>query len=178
MAYSIDYKECEEYIKLSNFKKFPIFIETGTAFGQTVHNMLPYFDKIYSIELNIGFYQKAISNFVNCNNVSIYFGDSSRILAKILKEIDENIIFFLDAHSSGYDSIRGKKDVPVLEELSSIVDNVKKESIIIIDDYRLFSTNKLNEDWSEITEENILKTLGNRVISHFVNNDRFIIYLN
>lgn len=177
MAYSIDYKECEEYINLSNVKKFPIFIETGTAFGQTVHNMLPYFDKIYSIELNFSFYQTAISNFTNNNNVRIHFGDSSRILANILKEIDNNIIFFLDAHWSGYDTAKGKKDVPLLEELTSIINHVKKESIIIIDDYRLFST-KINEDWSEITENNILKIMGDKVSKHFVNNDRFIVYLN
>ena len=84
--------------------------------------------------------------------------------------------FFLDGHFSSEDTAQGKKDVPLIEELISINNSFLYESIIIIDDYRLFGTN-LNENWLEITEENILHCLEGRVISNEIKDDRFIIYL-
>jgi len=94
MSYSIEYKECQEYALLSNIKKFNVFIETGTAFGNTVYGMIPYFKEIHSIELNPDFYKFACYNLKNYKNVNLHLGDSSKILPDVLKNINENIIFF------------------------------------------------------------------------------------
>jgi hypothetical protein len=82
----------------------------------------------------------------------------------------------LDGHWSGGDTAKGDKDCPLIEELVTIVGDFKYKALIIIDDYRLFGT-KGNEDWSDITDDNIKNVIQGRVISMTSNNDRLVISL-
>lgn len=175
---SINYNEIEFLINKSPLKNknFKFFIETGTHFGNTVRNVIPFFEEIHTIELSEKFHSRAKGIFEKDKNVTLYLGDSSVVLPTILNKLNENSIFFLDGHFSSEDTAQGNKDVPLIEELKSIHDSFLFESIIIIDDHRLFGT-KVNEDWLEITEENILKSLGERVISYEIKDDRFIVYI-
>ena len=175
---SIKYSEVDYFIQQSPFdnKIFKIFVETGTHFGNTVMNMSKSFDEIHTIELSESFYRRAKDKFINDRNINLYLGDSSHVLPEIIKNIDNRTIFFLDGHYSSEDTAQGDKDCPLIEELKSIYDYFLYESIIIIDDFRLFGTN-LNEDWSDITEENVISTLKDRVIKKDIKDDRLVIYV-
>jgi hypothetical protein len=175
---SIKYIEVEYFIQQSPFddKIFKVFVETGTHYGNTVINMSKSFNEIHTIELSESFYLRAKNKFINDKNINLYLGDSSQVLPEIIKKIHNRTIFFLDGHYSSGDTAQGDKDCPLIEELKSIYDYFLYESIIIIDDFRLFGTN-LNEDWTDITEEKVISTLKDRVIQKVIKDDRLVIYL-
>lgn len=165
-------------INQSEFKneKFKFFIETGTNAGFTVNNMLSHFTEIHSIELSEEYYKSACEKFKTNKNVKLHFGDSSVVLKDIIHEFNDNAVFFLDGHWSGGNTAKGDKDCPLLEELETIVNDFNHKALIIIDDYRLFGT-KSNEDWTDITNDNIKNIIQKRMVSISDYNDRLIISL-
>ncbi len=173
---SLQPKEYLEIIKSAelNDSDFKIFVETGTYMGETVDNMLPFFDEIHSIELQPDFYSRAVGKFFRKPQVKLHYGDSSDVLPNLLPELNHPSVFWLDGHFSSGNTAQGKKDCPLLEEISSIYELFLPKALIIIDDHRLFNTN-VTEDWSEINEDNILSKGGDRILSNFVVGDRFIL---
>lgn len=153
---------------------FRIFVETGTHYADTIKHLLNEFDEIHSVELSIPFYQRAVSIFTDESKVNLYQGDSTYVLPLIIKKINSPCIFFLDGHFSDGDTARGEKDVPILEELESIVSDFESECLIIIDDLRLFGTSD-NQDWSYVTEDSVFEIVGNRLEKHSIIKDRLIL---
>lgn len=170
-----------------DFKKYTCFIETGTHNGDTTFAVEPYFDEIYTIELAETYYYNAKSKYYG-DKIKFILGDSSIVLEKLLPTITAKSIFFLDGHWSGGDTARSNKDCPLEEEITHINELYKQEGIIIIDDFRLFgldkSSGKLNEDWSNINKEKLLKILEKRInkVYHLdsacCKDDRLIIHIN
>ena len=170
-----------------DFKKYPLFIETGTHNGDTIFSVEPYFNKLYTIEFSEYYYNKTKSIY-NGNKINFILNDSSIEFETLLPSITEKTIFFLDGHWSSGDTGRSSKDCPLEEEITHINNLFKNEAIIIIDDYRLFgldkSSGKLNEDWSKITKElliNIIKSRINKMYhldSYIAKDDRLIIHIN
>jgi hypothetical protein len=179
-----DYNTILEKVGLEK-KDFNFFVETGTHTGHTVRNMIPHFDNIHTIELSEEYYQDNIPKFKDFNNVNLYLGDSSKVLDEIIDKFTNNTVFFLDGHWSGGDTAQGEKDCPLLEELNIITNKFNNKALIIIDDYRLFGT-KGNEDWSDITLNNIKSIINSRLSTIngsknpavFNYNDRLIFCLN
>lgn len=65
-------------------------------------------------------------------------GDSAIYLEKVLEEVQEPALIWLDAHAGAQKYARGKEDVPLLKELDIIKNHHIKEHIIAIDDAHLF----------------------------------------
>ena len=152
----------------STFNK--IFIETGTYTGKTCINVSDFFDKLYTIEISSKYFSVSSENFhkQNIKNIDVLLGDSTNILPVVLKNIDQNVFFWLDGHWSMGDTGKGEKHCPLLEECQAIMEyckSKKKKSIIMIDDIRIFGTNDGNLDWSSITKDKIISILGNS--SHY-----------
>lgn len=118
----------------------PLFIETGTAEGNTLAHASLHFENCISIEQNEKLYQAAIERFKNKTNVKIYHGHSPHILPKI---IDPKIAttFWLDAHYSaqGNTLMPGYTECPLIQELEVIV-GLKWETppLVLIDDAFMF----------------------------------------
>jgi len=165
--------------KLFKDYKFNNFIETGTHTGTTAFEMSKYFKRVDTIEIakNLFDHCRSIKEQKQLTNVNLHLGDSSVLLEKILKNLKGESIFFLDGHYSHGITGRGNKDVPLLEELKTINSNYNYSSIIIIDDARLFGTDK-DEDWLDITESNILKCFdSDKIVKSFYYEDRYVIFL-
>jgi len=170
-----------------DYKKYPVFVETGTYYGNTIFAVEPFFNTLHTIEIKQEFYDYVQSQYTG-NKIKFYNGDSSIIFNSILPSIEENTIFFLDGHWSAGNTGKGQKDCPLIEEVTSIYTYFKKSAILIIDDYRLFGKgpNKHNEvcNWEDISKESILKCLGDRITSVYhieselSSDDRLIIHLN
>jgi hypothetical protein len=156
-----------------------VLVETGTFIGDTVEHFKTIFKKVYSIELAEELAAKAKRRFESDRNVTIIQGDSSEVLDKLIDQINEPILFWLDGHYSsefylGDEYIktgRGKKDTPVEEELKLIFRN-KLNHVILIDDARLFQG--IN-DYPSIPELKKLVKSFKRNYSVKVDND--IIYI-
>jgi len=122
------------------------------------------------------------------NKINFLLGDSSIVLESLLPKITDKTIFFLDAHFSGGDTGQSIKDCPLEEEICIINNLYKHEGIIIIDDFRLFgldkSSGKLEEDWSYIHKDNLIKILESRITniyhldSKIAIDDRLVIHIN
>ena len=163
---------------LDSFKikkeNYSYFIETGTYMGETILRFINDFKKSYTIELSDELYKNFNKNDYDRDKLKSILGDSSKMIKEVIDELDNSAIFFLDGHYSSCNTARGYKDVPLYEELKTINDYFKYESLIIIDDLRLFGTNN-TEDWSYITKDKLLEIVSNRLDDFIEMNDRLII---
>ncbi|OIO19907.1 MAG: hypothetical protein AUJ23_01135 [Candidatus Magasanikbacteria bacterium CG1_02_32_51] len=115
-----------------------IFVETGTAGGGTVDALKKYFTKVYSIEIDDRLFNNAKNKFFNDKNVEILHGDSGVVLTKLMQQINEPALFWLDGHYSGENTGRGSLETPIMSELNAIFEHNIKNHIILIDDARCF----------------------------------------
>ena len=76
-----------------DYKKFPVFIETGTLNGETTFAIESYFNKVYTIELNEKYYNSTKSKY-NGDKIEFLLGDSSVVFEHLLPSINDNAIFF------------------------------------------------------------------------------------
>jgi len=137
--------------------KFKVFVETGTCYGDTINEVKHLFTKVFSVELDRKLYEKSKKRFKDYPNIELFNGDSSDILPKILPQIKEPILFWLDAHYSGGVTRRGKKESPIIEELEAIFNYYREKSVILVDDARCFLG---KNDYPSIEElKNFLKKI-------------------
>jgi hypothetical protein len=97
------------------------------------------FNKIYSIELDKTLYEQAKKKFSRHHTISIFHGDSSKVLPVILADIKEPCLFWLDGHYSGGITAKGDFNTPIMQELNCILDHFIEEHVILIDDVREFN---------------------------------------
>jgi hypothetical protein len=117
-----------------------LLVETGTHLGDMVEAQRTKFKKIISIELGIDLFEQAQERFKNYTNITIVQGDSGKVLPKILNDIHEPAIFWLDGHYSAGITAKGDKESPIFEELDAILNsNNKYEHVLLIDDARCFN---------------------------------------
>jgi hypothetical protein len=116
-----------------------VFVETGTYLGDMTAAMLPYFAQLHSIELGADLYAGACRRFAGSPQVHLYQGDSAEVLPRIVNELNEPALFWLDAHFSGGITARGTEDTPIARELAIIFGQRIPDHVILIDDARHFS---------------------------------------
>jgi len=124
-----------EYIKrFTDQYSIPVFIETGTAGGDSVRAAAKLFKTCHSIEIVGG---RPEGEFPN--NVTLHEGNSRNLIHAITKKHPYvNIFFWLDAHwSEPHEAPKGTEECPILEEIEAIA-HVGKHALIMIDDARLF----------------------------------------
>lgn len=117
---------------------YEILVETGTYMGDMVEAQKKRFREIYSIELGLDLFNKAVERFGGDNNVKIVQGDSGKVLPGILATVKEPAIFWLDGHYSAGITAKGDKNCPIFEELDAILDNRELDHVVLIDDARYF----------------------------------------
>jgi len=126
-----------------NFNSLDCFIETGTYRGDGVQWAFENnFQKILSTELNENLFLESKKRFLDKKNIEIHNLDTIEFLKNCLPLIDSNCLIYLDAHISGDDSSHNPLyPFPLIEECTEIIRSLKtiKDSIIIIDDERLWS---------------------------------------
>jgi len=113
-------------------------VETGTYLGDMVHAMRRRFRSIISIELSPELSAKAKARFAAYSNITILEGDSSVVLPKILRGIQQPSLFWLDGHYSAGITARGAEETPVSAEIGAILDHRIQGHVILIDDARNF----------------------------------------
>jgi len=113
-----------------------MLIETGSHEGNGIESAFAYgFKRVRSVEYHDMYYTMCKAVFqeqIEANNLQLYYGKSVDMLPEMLKDINKQVTFWLDAHVYG--------DCPVLEELEVIKQHPVKNHIILIDDYQSFGT--------------------------------------
>lgn len=116
-----------------------IFVETGTFRGDAIERVKPYFKEIFSIELSPDYYEQAKLKYQADSSIKIIHGDSSKALTDLVPQlVNRSVVYWLDAHWCVADATAGElSQCPLLDELKAIK-QLNKNSIIAIDDARLF----------------------------------------
>ena len=141
---------------LSQFADGDTFVETGTYKGDTVQVALNYgFKNIHSIELNRELFEECAKRFIDQKIVKIWHGESQDNLKNILKTVNGQATFWLDAHASG--PLPGGRfgGSPLVQEIKMIGEHHIKNHILIIDDCRLFGS----EEWSGLKKEQVVDAI-------------------
>ena len=126
-----------EYIKrFTEQYSIPVFIETGTAGGESVRHASKLFETCHTIEIMGG---RPGKQEEYPDNVTLHEGDSAKLLGAISKKHPyQNIFFWLDAHwSEPHESPQDLEECPILQEIAAIA-HVGRHALIMIDDARLF----------------------------------------
>ena len=116
-----------------------VFVETGTFEGDTVAAMIPYFERIMSVELSEPLWKEATRRFSDERKVVVHHGDSAKLLADLRPSIgDASTVYWLDSHWCVADHTSGEQSqCPLLGEIHAI-GSLNEASIVLIDDARLF----------------------------------------
>ena len=153
-------------------EEYPIFVETGTFYGETIFKCEPLFKELHTIEIKRKFYKRARASYLG-SKITFHLGDSAYKLSSICPTLTNNTIFFLDGHWSAGNTGRGEKDCPLYEEMTCIMRTFKHKAIVIIDDFRLFGTgpNTIHRrkipNWEEVNKEQILKMAHSRLLNSY-----------
>jgi hypothetical protein len=114
------------------------FVETGTADASTTQAMVPFFDMLYTIEIDEALYIRAFDLFSKQHDkVVCLWGDSSVRLPLLMPKLTGPTIFWLDGHYCG-GATRGELDSPVESELVTVLGSAPEGSVILVDDARIF----------------------------------------
>ena len=119
--------------------KTTVFVETGTLFGDMTRAQRKRFHKLYSIELDDYLHRRAKKRFRNCTRIKLLQGDSGEVIKRVLTEITEPTLFWLDAHYSDGITAHGDENTPIFKEIESILKHKLKEHVILVDDARDFN---------------------------------------
>jgi len=123
-----------------------VFIETGTASGVTSEYAASIFRQVYSIDLNVEFYQEAFfGKFFNHDNLHAIYGDSATVLGRLLSNMESPCVILLDAHYVG-DGVKSPiGDTPIKNEIETIASSNFRH-VILVDDMRLFGVDESYPD--------------------------------
>lgn len=127
-------------------------VETGTYFGAMVDACKEAFTCIYSIELQKNFHCGAKRKFARYPHVKLFHGDSGTILPRVLEQVSESSLFWLDAHYSGWLTAKSSVETPVLRELELIWSHPVSGHVVLIDDARLFDGTRDYPTLSRVAE--------------------------
>lgn len=114
------------------------FIESGTYAGDSTAIAETLFDVIHTMELSRCHFDQAQKRFARSSNIHVHFGDSGLLLPDILNLINGATLFWLDGHFSKGNTAKGSVNTPICDELRSIEEAGLTDSVILIDDIRLF----------------------------------------
>lgn len=141
----------------AQWSKAKMFIETGTYKAETTTALASHFSRVVSIELDQALASAAQRIFAHSKHVKIVQGDSGLVLPKILADVNERCLFWLDGHNCGPATGMSKEfgPTPVLKELETIFAHSVKDHVIIIDDQRYFTG-----EWGYPTVDSLMRYIA------------------
>lgn len=120
---------------LSRYKNsHSLFVETGTAHGDTTELAAVMFDEVWSCDIDPGLVNKTAERLKGYGNVTLSRMLSPAFLKSIKDKLDRPTIYWLDAHWCGGPKMH--KECPLLEEIQAI-GSFNDSSVILIDDIEL-----------------------------------------
>lgn len=116
-----------------------VFVETGSALGETTAFAVNHFDQIITIEYQDNYYHRCVERFFHTPSVTVLHGDSADMIKLVKHNTLRDSVFWLDAHYDGgdEDAMAPSGETPVLEELTTILGHPGRHAILV-DDARLF----------------------------------------
>jgi hypothetical protein len=108
-------------------------VETGTYYGEMIAAVAPHFSRIYSIEIDPRLAGLARRRFQRFPQVTIVEGDSQYAVPKLLEQLHEACLWWLDAGYCGWSGAAGKFD-RLGSEFEAILAARDQRRVILMDD--------------------------------------------
>lgn len=128
----------------------PVLFETGTFLGNGVQLAIDAgFDRVYSVEIIDEYFTANVERFSDQQNVNLLHGESAKCLSDTVATINENILFWLDAHFPGADgglcSYNSCEDEAIRCPFETELETIKtirpyRNDVFIIDDLSIYET--------------------------------------
>lgn len=100
--------------------------------------MRRYCSQVYSIELQPHLARAAQSRFSRDAQIRIFEGNSTEWMPRIVAELNEPALFWLDGHFAVGTARGGETACPTLQELSTILADTRYSHVVLVDDAREF----------------------------------------
>jgi cephalosporin hydroxylase len=121
---------------LNKFNSIPLYIETGTDNGDSLNKaVIAGYKEIITID--IAECKHTRDRCRHLTNVKFVQGSSTDVMWDLIKDVNTQIVFYLDAHLFG-DQV--SHQLPLMSEIDIISKHHIKNHVIILDDVRLFET--------------------------------------
>jgi hypothetical protein len=114
------------------------FVESGTYLGRTVAFMRKYCRQLYSVEFQDHLAQAAQERFAGDPAIRIFHGSGATWMPRIVAELRESALFWLDGHFASGTTREGEVACPTLQEISAALADSRFDHVILIDDAREF----------------------------------------
>jgi hypothetical protein len=152
-----------------------VFVESGTFHGKTTRMAAARFAIVHTIELHEAWYQEAVRE-LGPLGVHCHHGDSATVVPQLAAEIQEPVVWYLDAHYFTLvpDVAGADVPLPLWAELAAIARR-RYPDVIVVDDVRSFGTENPTPEWAEVSLDRIAAAFpGHReaVILH----DQAVVY--
>jgi hypothetical protein len=136
VSFSLDTRLVE---RLKQALPLAVLVETGTFKGDTVAAVLPYVERVFTIEQSEALWRECAARFAGDARVQVVHGDSAIEIARAMPSIGPRAtLFWLDAHWCVADHTSGEhSQCPLLREIDAI-GRLDEASVVLIDDARLF----------------------------------------
>jgi hypothetical protein len=108
-------------------------VETGTYYGEMIAAVGKHFQRIYSIELDARLAKLAQQRFCGNARVEIIEGDSQKVVPRLLQQINEGCLWWLDAGYCGWIGELGNPN-RLGSELNSILSDRRFTHVVLMDD--------------------------------------------
>jgi hypothetical protein len=113
------------------------FVETGTNRAETAMWASKQFQRVITVEGYPPLYNAAVKSFGDNKTIEFLLGDSRDHLRRVADSLQNQAIFWLDAHWCGDETYGNSDECPVLGELEAL-NSSGMSHIVLIDDARLF----------------------------------------
>jgi hypothetical protein len=108
-------------------------IETGTYYGEMIAAVAPRFRRIYSIEVDPELARRARERFAKFPYVVIIEGDSQTAVPRLMTELNEPCVWWLDAGYCGWAGATGNSS-RLGVEMNAVLADKQHEHVILMDD--------------------------------------------
>lgn len=117
---------------------YRVFVETGTARGDTAAMAGNLFETVITMEADQGLSEAARERLSGRQGILPLCGDSRDLLPQWMPRLAGPAVFWLDAHFCGGASFGRGDECPVLAEIAAVVASPLAH-VVLIDDARLFA---------------------------------------
>lgn len=118
--------------KLRREFRINYFFETGTAKGDATELAAIMFDKVFTCDIDPEAIHVTSLRLADYDNVQIKYMPSPDFIRLVKRQLDQPIMWWLDAHWCG-GPIKPQKECPLLEELEAI-GSLNGHSVLLVDD--------------------------------------------
>jgi hypothetical protein len=115
-----------------------VFVESGTYRGDTTAFFLRYAERLLTVEVDPRLFQRARARFADAPKVQVIEGDALVEIPRVVGELTEPPLIWLDGHYSGGETGKGAEVEPALEIIRRLGGVAPAGSTIVVDDLRLF----------------------------------------